>query len=260
MSNSLKVEKLKYKEILNDISFTLKDKTFNILCGPNGCGKSTLIKCILGLNEYEGSIHIFGELLTKENEEKLRKRIGALTDFSKLLNGTVLYNIEYPLKNLDYPEEKVREKAYSICKKLDILDIAFKEVNELSISQKKIVLFASAVVSEPNILIIDDSFDIFDSYYRKKIMNYLSSKTKSTIFFITNKAEDYLYADNILIMNNGKILINEVAKEVLKDEKKFVKNNLELPFLVDLSNKIKSYDLIDDIFLDVEKMVNSIWK
>lgn len=260
MNNSLKIENLKYKDILNDVSFSLKDKTFNILCGPNGCGKSLLVKCILGLTKYEGSVHIFGELFTKQNEENLRKKIGALTDFSQLLNGTVLYNIEYPLKNLDYTEEKAREKAYSICKKLDILDIIFKEINELSISQKKLVLFASTVVSEPNILIIDDSFDNLDSYYRKKVINYLNSKTKSTILFITNKAEDYLYADNILIMNNGKILINTDAEEVLKEDKKIVKNNLELPFLIDLSNKLKSYDLIYDSFLDIEKMVNSIWK
>lgn len=260
MNNSLKIENLKYKDILNDLSFTLEDKTFNILCGPNSCGKSLLVKCILGLTKYEGSVYVFGELFTKENEENLRKKIGALTDFSQLLNGTVLYNIEYPLKNLDYSEDKAREKAYSICKKLDIHDIVFKNVDELSISEKKLVLFASAVVSEPSILMIDDSFDDLDCYNRKKIMNYLSSKTKSTILFITNRAEDYLYADNILIMNNGKIIINEIAKEALKNDKYFVKNNLELPFLVDLSNKLKSYGLIDDIILDVEKMVNSIWK
>ena len=68
MESVLKIDKLKYKDILKEVTFSLEDKSFNILIGSNGSGKSTIINAIRGLKKYEGSIILFGnDIKIKEN-------------------------------------------------------------------------------------------------------------------------------------------------------------------------------------------------
>ena len=253
MKSILKIDNLSYKDILKKINLSLSEKSFNVLVGPNGSGKTTLIKCIAGLIKYEGNITLY-------NNKNYINDIGVFMDDNFLLDGTSLYNITYPLLNLKYDEKSAKKKAYDISKKLDIDSLLMKNINELSLSERKIISFTSTIVCEPKLIIIDDSFQELDSYNRKKIINYLKRQNKSTILFITNNEEDILLADNLIIMNDGKIIECMGLKEILNDEKIFIKNDIKLPFLVDLSHKLKSYELIDDIILNKNEMVDTIWK
>lgn len=260
VSNALKIENLSYKNILNNISFSLEEKTFNVLIGSNGSGKTTLVKCIAGLLEYEGIVSIFNEIVTKENYSELIKKMGVHIDSNYLIDGTSLYNITYPLSNLGYGEIEAKKAAYDISKKLDIEYLLTKQVSTLSLSEKKLVSFASAMVHKPKLIIVDDSFDELDSYYRKKVIYYMRDLKKSTVLFITNNEKYYLIADSLIFIKDGKIEKKGELNDFLEEEKIFVKNNSKQPFLVDLSNKLKVYELIDDVILDMDEMVKAIWK
>lgn len=260
MSSILKIENLKYKDILKNISLSLEEKSFNILAGSNSSGKTTLVKCIIGLVEYDGEIIFQGSLMHKENIKELIKNIGVITEENALLKGTSIYNIIYSLLNLKYEEDQAKKKAYSISKKLGIDNILFKNIEELSLSEKKMVSFASSIVHDPKLIIIDDSYDELDSNYRGKIVNYLKSQSKSTILFITNHETDFLLADNLIFMKDGKIVFSDNLSKILDNEKIFVKNGIKPPFLLDLSYKLESYELINGVILDLDEMVNAIWK
>lgn len=259
MSSILKVQNLKYKGILNDVSFEIKDKSFNILFGPNGCGKTTLVKAILGLIDYTGEIFFENNLLKKET---VKAGIGVMTSHSILEEKKVISNIIYPLINLNYSDEQAKIKVYDISKKLNIGYLLFKDADELSSSERKLVDLACALVSEPRLIVIDDTLEKIDNKAKNKIINYLKGLKKSTVIFITNNVEDFLLADNIIIMNDGRIMEVGTPEELFKNEKLFVNNNSSLPFVVDLFNKLKFYDLIDskEIIFDLDELVDKIWK
>lgn len=260
MSCILRIENLKYKDILNDISLDLEENTFNILMGENGSGKTTLVKSIVGLIKSVGTIIISNNIVCDENINEIRKNIGVLMETDILLPGTVLYNITYPLLNLNMKLEEAKKRAYEISREMGINGLLSKNVEELSLVDKKIVSFVVSVVHYPKLIIIDDSLDELDEKSREKILKFLKKLKKSTVLFVTNREKDILLSDNLIIMKNGKISASGKTSELLENEKNFLKNNLEPPFLVDLSEKLKSYDVIDDLILNVDDMVNAIWK
>ena len=162
MSSILSIENLIYKDILNGVSFDLKENTFNILMGENGCGKTMLVKCIAGLLKFDGTIVVNHSVMCDDNINELRKEIGVLTDIDTLLPGTVLYNITYPLINLNYSEEEAKKRAYEISKKLGLNRLLLKDISELSLVERKIVSFCVSIIHNPKLIIIDDAFDELD--------------------------------------------------------------------------------------------------
>ena len=144
-------------------------------------------------------------------------------------------------------------------KKLDIESLLQKNVKDLSLSKRKIVLFAQTLVHKPKLIIIDDTFDELDNNYRKKILDFLIN-TNSTVLFVTNNVEDILLFKKVIIINKGEIISHTDVKKAIKNEQLFIKNNIKLPFLVELSHKLKDYNLIDDVVLDTKEMVDAIWK
>ena len=72
--------------------------------------------------------------------------------------------------------------------------------------------------------------------------------------------EESTYGKEIAILNNGKIISIDKIKNLYKNEKIFKNNGLNLPFMANLSLKLKYYELVDDVILDMDKMVNHLWK
>ena len=93
-----------------------------------------------------------------------------------------------------------------------------------------------------------------------KKLKKLCKEHNITVINITNDIEDVVYGDNIAIIDNKKIIINDKKSEVLSNEKLFKKLNIKLPFMADLSIKLSYYDLVNNIELDMNKMVNRLWK
>ena len=254
MEHILTIQNLKYKNILNEISLDLEKNSFNILAGESGTGKTTLIKSILGLIKYEGQIYFENSCINEKNINE----IGVCFSSSNLLSSTVLNNLLFPLVNLGYSEKKAKKRAYEISKKLDISSILNKNIDDLSTYELSVVSFACCVIHDPKLLLIDNSFDMLDNYYRNKIINYMK-KMESTIVFVTNNEKDFLLADKILFLKDGKIdSIN--SNELINSEKKFIKYGVEMPFLMNLSLKLMSYEVLDDVILNVDEMVDEIWK
>ena len=246
------VENLMYKDILKDISFSLKEGTINALVGMNGSGKTLLFKSLFGLVAVEGLINVNGMIVTKESIQDIRKNFGIYLDFNTLENKTVFLNIIEPLINLDYDECIAKKKVYEISKKLGIENLLYKEIETLSHSQKKMVSFAQCVIHDPNIILIDGLLDGLDTYYKNKVVDYLKKykkNRKAIIIFTTNNSEDLLLAENLLILKNGKILVNGLVKKLIQDENIFLKNRIKLPFIADLSYKLKAYNLINRFIL-----------
>lgn len=263
MKSGLKIENLYFKDILTDINIELNPGTISALVGKSGSGKTTLLKSIVGFIDYSGTISLGGIVFDKKNIKEQIKNIGIYLNTKRLENKSVILNLMDPLLNLSYQEENAKKIVYEITKKLGIDDLLYREVNTLSHSQKKVVTFAQSVVHSPKLILIDNLFDLLDEFYKEKIILYLKGlkkNKKSIILFITNNGENLIFADHLAIIKDGKIVEQGELQELLKNERLFVKNDIELPFLSDLSNKIMTYELIDRPIYDIEEMVDEIWQ
>ena len=263
MSGGLKVENLNFKNILKNINFTLENGTITALIGKSSSGKTTLLKSLFGLVDYEGFVNVNGTLITKDNIEVESKNLGIYLGIDNLENKNAFLNIIEPLENLNYSTTKAKKKVYEISRKLGIDSLLYKDFNLLSHSEKKVISFAQSIIHEPKVILIDNLFDSLDFYYKNKIVTYLNQikkSKKSIIIFSTNNSEDLLFADNLILIRNGKIIDSGSVKDLIQDEKLFLKNDIKLPFLIDLSYKLKAYDLIDEVIYNYDEMVYKIWK
>lgn len=263
MKSQLVIENLNYALFLKNINFSLEEGTINALMGSSGSGKTTLLKSIFGLIKYEGNIIYKGIVLNNDKEYENRKKIGIYLGTKCLENKTVFLNLIEPLSNLNYSITKAKKKIYEISRKFSIDDLLYKEIDTLSHSQRKVVAFIQSIIHEPKIILIDNLFDSLDTFYKDKIMLYLNQlkkNKKSIIIFTTKNSEDLMDSDNLILLKKGKLITIGRIKELIKDENLFIKNDIQLPFIINLSYKLKSYELIDDLIYTTDEMADKIWQ
>ena len=111
---------------------------------------------------------------------------------------------------------------------------------------------------DKDIFIIDDAFNMLDNINREKMFNYIKSKKKTTFIHFTNNSENILYGTNTIIFNR-KVIKKDKTNKIITNEKLFLNNNLSLPFMADLSNKLKYYNLLDKVIIDQKEMVDELW-
>ena len=245
----LKLENVKYRNILKGISFDIEEKSFNILVGPNGSGKTTLVKILAELIEFEGKITFDGQ----------REDVGFFTENNLFSYKKVIDNLTFILINLGFNKKKSEEKAIKLLKYFDLEYLINREIIELSYEEKRLVEFLSSIIHNPKLIIIDDSFEYLRDIERNKIITKLK-KLDVSILFITNNIKDIFYADQIIIIKDGKTTFNGNLENLIKKEKNFIDNGLYPPFMLDLSYKLLDYKLLDKVILNEKEMVNAIWK
>ena len=225
MNNIIEIKDLTFKYndlyIFKNFNLSIKESTFLTIMGPSSCGKTTLGK-IIG----EKGIYINNKISINTNVK------------------TYLDN------NID------------ICKKLKIEHLLDLNTTHLSSSEIVLANIAYALINKYNIIVIDNIISILEkkeSIRILKILKKINKEKNITIINITSNVEETLYGDELLILNSNQIVLYDKTIEVLKEEKTLKNNNIELPFMVSLSNKLKYYDLLDTIILDIDKMVNKLW-
>lgn len=269
MDNIIKIKNMSFsykdKIIFENFDLDIEKGKFIHIVGPNGSGKSTLIKILLGLLKAEGYINVYRMNMCEDNLMDIRRNIGVVFENpdNTFVAETVADDIAFSLENLQYTSKTISEKINKISKYLNIESLLEKNPHYLSRGEKQLVALASALVTEPKLLIIDEALNMLDGIDKENILKLLKKLVKEkkiTVINVTHDMEDTIYGDKIIVLDNGQILLNDDKKTVYKEEKLLKKIGLELPFMVDLSNKLRYYGLVDDDILSMNEMVNHLWK
>ena len=267
--NLLEISNLNFsygeKNILSDIHLYLPQGSWSTIIGLSGTGKSTLLKIIVGLLEYNGSIKIDNLLLEKDSLVEIRKKIGVVfenPEFS-FVTETVKDDLAFTLENMQYESKEIKKRIKEVAEKLQITKLLNKNPHLLSGGEKQIVALAIAIIHKPKLLILDEAFTMIDSSQRKKILDFVKKiqiEENVTILQVTHDMEECLYSNYLYVLKDGKFVLQGLKEEVFKEENKFTKMGLELPFLVSLSKKLQYYDLVDTYYYDMEQLVDALWK
>ena len=269
MKNKIEMENINFSynknQIFKNLNLTFEKGSFTTIIGNNGSGKSTLIRLLVGLLVCDGKIKINGLELNHDNLKKIISKIGVVFENpdDQFVAETVLDDIVFSLENMRIEKKEIEKRVKKISKFIGIEDILDKEPHNLSGGQKQLVALASALITDPDILILDEALTMIDPDTRikiYKILEQINKVNKITIINVTHNMDEILYGDNLIVMDKGNIVLNGPKEFVFLEEKTFNKLGLKLPFIVELTTKLQYYGLIDHLIFDMEELVNEIWK
>lgn len=268
MHNAIEIKGLNFQygnhKVFNNFNLTIKEKRFVTILGASGSGKSTLANILVGLIDTNGKIIIDGIVLSNDTKKFLRSEIGIIFENpeQQFVTDLVYDELSFVLENMNYKPKEIEEKINNVLDLIGINDISNRRITTLSQGQKQLVALAVAIVNNPKILIMDEGLSNVDSYYSAIILRILNVMRKKgmTVINITSNSEDSIYGTDIVIINQGSVVLNKTLLRAYKEEKAFVNSGLSLPFIVDLSLKLNYYNLVNKIYIDNKSLVNDIWK
>ena len=168
--------------IYKDISLTFSNASFNVILGPSGQGKTTLLRTILGAVNYTGNVY-FDDVLTDKISTKDLKISYVSQEYGLYPHMTIFNNIAFPLKNAGANREEIESRVMEIANVLDIQACLSRKPRHISGGQAQRVALAKALIKNPKVLLLDEPLSNVDPKIKEQIIPYL--KKVQTLFGIT---------------------------------------------------------------------------
>ena len=242
----LEVKNLRFRynrkrEILKDISFTVREGEMVSIVGTNGAGKSTLAKVICGfVTETEGEILFRGESLKGQTIKERSRKIGyVMQNPNQMICKSMIFDeVALGLRLRGVDEATVTEKVEQALKICGLYPFRKWPISALSFGQKKRVTIASILVMDPQILILDEPTAGQDYRHYTEIMEFLRSLNEQgvTIIMITHDMHLMLeYTPHAIVISDGQKIGDSTAVRILTDEAVASAANLKLTSLYELA-------------------------
>ncbi|MAZ46196.1 MAG: hypothetical protein CMM98_01275 [Rickettsiales bacterium] len=217
--------KLKNKKIFENLSLSFSSKGISVILGPNGSGKTILTKIILGLQKIDKG---FIKIVSKKN-----LKFGYTPQKTILLRRNVFDNIAFPLIMDGHKKNEVLKKVNFYLESFDIDKFKTFSARNLSGGLGQFVSFVRSIVTEPDILILDEPFSNLDSNLKNKIENYLiEHKTNRKIILVTHDLfQAQRLADEIILMDSGSMVSKSINKKLLNSKNSKIQGFLNRNYL-----------------------------
>ena len=247
--------------VIKDLSLDIEQGDYVSILGHNGCGKSTLARILVGLLfPKDGNIVISGIEMNEKTLSDIRKKIAIVfqNPDNQFIGATVEDDIAFSLENMCVPYEQMVTLVKEYAEKVGMGEFLTKEPGYLSGGQKQRVAIADALVRKPEILILDEATSMLDPSGKADILNLVRDMRKEnpnlTVISITHDVEEAYLSNRIILMHEGEVVASGTPSELFNNKELISKYNLDVPFEVELKNKIQELgikindsDSLDDI-------------
>jgi energy-coupling factor transport system ATP-binding protein len=226
---------------LTDLTFEVRGGEYVGVVGPNGGGKSTLLRLLNGLLRADsGSVRIRG--LDPATEPYLvRERVGML--FQNPENGLVAPFVEddvaFGLENLGVERPEMRDRVREAIRAVGLEGYERREPHTLSGGEKQRVALAGLLALDPEVLLLDEPTSMLDAAGRREVLQRLEGlRGQRTVVHVTHHLEELLDADRILVLNAGRLLAGVSPRGLISDAGLLKENRLTLPSTLRLATAL----------------------
>ncbi|MEQ8155071.1 MAG: ATP-binding cassette domain-containing protein [Clostridiaceae bacterium] len=252
---------------LDNVTLNISKGEFVGITGSNGSGKSTLVRMINGLIlPSEGEVKING-MSTSDylNIKNIRTQVGMMfqNPDNQIVSPVVEEDIAFGPLNLGIPKSEVKERTDWALNVLDIEEFRYDSPHLLSGGQKQKVAIASALAMKSSYLVLDEPTSMLDNASRNELISILKFLNKSlniTIVLVSHFMEDLVEADRLIVLNKGKICIDEKPWKALIRCQELKESGVGVPGLVQLLNGLRERGhKIDEDIVTFNQVEEFLW-
>lgn len=252
---------------VEDVSFSVKKGEWLALVGHNGSGKSSIAKLLNGLLFPEkGLIKVGNFILSENNIWSIRKLIGMVfqNPDNQFVGATVQDDVAFGLENQAVPHDEMVERVNSALNEVGMQMYATHEPIRLSGGQKQRVAIAGVIALSPAVIILDEATSMLDPQGREEVMEtirLLRERNQITVISITHDLDEVLFADRVIVMNDGHIHQTGTPNEVFQDTAEMKKIGLGVPFIIQLQERLAALGVKkEEVVLSEGELMEQLWK
>lgn len=251
---------------VDEVDLDVKEGDFIAILGHNGSGKSTLAKHINAiLTPTEGTLWVDGKD-TKDNQHlwDIRQTAGMVfqNPDNQIIGTVVEEDVGFGPENLGVPTDDIWKRVEKSLAAVDMLKYRKKSPNKLSGGQKQRVAIAGVVAMQPKCIVLDEPTAMLDPNGRKEVIKTiteLNKKENVTTILITHYMEEVIYADKVIVMDNGKIVMEGTPTQIFSQVEKLKEYRLDVPQVTMLAYELAKEGIpLKEGILTIDELVDEL--
>ena len=256
------------KVVLSELNLEIERGTFVAVLGHNGSGKSTLAKHFNAILLPQGG-HVYVDNFDTSNEElvlDIRRRVGMVfqNPDNQIVATVVEEDVAFAPENLGYPSEEIRRRVDDALKAVGMYEFREHAPHLLSGGQKQRVAIAGVLAMEPQCVVFDEPTAMLDPIGRDSIIKTICNLRDNmgvTVVLITHHMDEAVYADGIVVMNQGAISLDGNPREVFMDEATLISAGLDVPETTSLIHALREDGMnLPPAALTVDECADAIYE
>ncbi len=247
--------------VLKRINLTVPEGQFLAVLGHNGCGKSTLAKLFNAiLIPTEGTVTVDG--IDTSDEDRLfdvRQTVGMVfqNPDNQLVATIVEEDVAFAPENLGVPPEEIRRRVDYALKQVDMYEFRDHAPHQLSGGQKQRIAIAGIIAMQPRCIVMDEPTAMLDPKGRREIMQTIKHLNKDkgiTVILITHYMDEAAQADRVLVMDKGRVIMDDVPKKIFSRMSELRAVGLDVPQVTELAYMLREegVDISNEIIYEQE--------
>lgn len=259
-------EVLSEENVIENMNLKIEKGDFVAVLGHNGCGKSTLAKlCNAIVVPQKGKVLVDG--IDTSDEDKLnsiRQKVGMVfqNPDNQLVATIVEDDVAFGPENLGVEPKEIRKRVDKALKDVGMYDFRTFEPHKLSGGQKQRVAIAGIIAMKPECIVLDEPTAMLDPRGRKEVMQTVKKLNEEfgiTVIFITHYMDEAVKANRVIVMDEGRIILDGTPREVFVNIGTLKKAGLDVPEATELASMLikKGVNLSADI-LDIDELYEEI--
>ncbi|MGN0383385.1 MAG: energy-coupling factor transporter ATPase [Eubacterium sp.] len=251
---------------IDGVNIDVKAGEFIAILGHNGSGKSTLAKHINALlMPTKGTIWVEGlDTAMEEHKWTIRQKAGMVfqNPDNQIIASMVEEDVAFGPENLGIPTDEIWQRVDKSLKAVDMVKYRHHSPNRLSGGQKQRVAIAGIVAMQPDCIILDEPTAMLDPIGRKEVLrtvHELNEKKGVTVILITHHMEEAVDADNIFVMDKGKVVMQGAPESIFSQVEYLKELGLEVPQVTELAYELNQEGIdMPKAILTTDELVNAI--
>ncbi len=246
---------------IDGLDLHIREGSFTAVLGMNGSGKSTLAKCLNGLYVAgDGRVLVDGmDTADDANVWKIRSTVGMVfqNPDNQMVSSIVEDDVAFGPENLGVPSEEIRERIDAAMKAAGIFEQRHRKVHLLSGGQKQRTAIAGVLAMQPRCVVFDESTAMLDPQGRAGVMEIIEDlrRTGITTILITHNMEEAVRADRVIVMKEGRIILEGPPAVVFADRRQIEAAGLALPASLTVRDElIKRGIPVPDYILEMDAL------